>query len=217
MINNESVNRMTRLSLEEREENALRSLEARQLARGNGLNKLTQNNYLDNPQLKEFNKQLRTSGFEKARRPIKLGSIEETNVEIQNYFDLCDTYSQLPSIKSLCLYLGISTATYNSYLRDADSEYGELFRAAIDYIHSIIEGGALNNKINPATYMFTASNFYGMKDSKQIDISAIAPSQNNSMSSRESLNALRNQVEKEKGLENIKEATYTEKEVEVDE
>ena len=115
------------------------------------------------------------------------------------------------------MYLGISTATYNSYLRDPDSEYGELFRAAIDYIHSIIEGGALNNKINPATYMFTASNFYGMKDSKQIDISAIAPSQNNSMSSRESLNALKNQVEREKGLDNIKEATYTENEVEVDE
>lgn len=206
-----------RLSLEEREENALRSLEARQQARSVGLNKFAQSNYLENPQLKEFNKKLRIEGFKKARRPIKLGSIEETAQDISAYFDMCDTYSQLPSIKSLCLYLGISVSTYNTYLRETDSEYGELFRAAIDYIHSIIEGGALNNKINPATYMFTASNFYGMKDSKQIDISAIAPSQNNSISSRESLNALRNQVEKEKGLENVKEATYTEKEVEVDE
>ena len=95
------------------------------------------------------------------------------------------------------------------YLKDTDSEYGELFRAAIDYIHSILEGGALNNKLNPATYMFTATNFYGMRDAKQIDISAIAPSQNNSMSSRESLNALRQEIEKEK---NIKEAEYSEKE-----
>lgn len=199
---------MERLSIEEREENAIRSLEVRREARGS-LSKFVQSNYLDNPQIKEFNKKLRENGINKTRQPIKLGSIEDTRNEINSYFDLCDDYSQLPSIKSLCLYLGISVATYNAYLREADSEYGELFRAAIDYIHSIIESGAMNNKINPATYMFTASNFYGMRDSKQIDISAIAPSQNTSMSSRESLSALREEVEKEKL---IKEAEYTEKE-----
>ncbi len=199
---------MERLSIEEREENAIRSLEARREARGS-LSKFVQSNYLDNPQIKEFNKKLRENGINKTRQPIKLGSVEDTRNEINSYFDLCDDYSQLPSIKSLCLYLGISTSTYNAYLREADSEYGELFRAAIDYIHSIIESGAMNNKINPATYMFTASNFYGMRDSKQIDISAIAPSQNTSMSSRESLSALREEVEKEKL---IKEAEYTEKE-----
>lgn len=201
---------MERLSIEEREENAIRSLEARREARGS-LSKFVQSNYLDNPQVKEFNKKLRTNGINKTRQPIKLGNIEDTRNEINAYFDLCDEYSQLPSIKSLCLYLGISVATYNAYLREADSEYGELFRAAIDYIHSIIEGGAMNNKINPATYMFTASNFYGMRDAKQIDISAIAPSQNTSMSSRESLSALREEVEKEK-LNSVKEAEYTEKE-----
>ena len=195
--------RLEKLSIEERQEAALRSLEARQKARNPiGLNKFAQSNYLENPQLKEFNKKLRDEGFKKARRPIKLGSIEETSMDIQNYFDMCDEYSQLPSIKSLCLYLGISVSTYNSYLREVDSEYGEMFRAAIDYIHSVIEGGAMNNKVNPATYMFTASNFYGMRDTKSIDISAVAPNQNNSMSSRESLNALRAQVEKEKGIDN---------------
>ena len=199
---------MERLSIEQREENAIRSLEARNAVRGS-LSKFVQSNYLDNPQIKEFNKKLRTNGLNKTRQPIKLGSVDETRNEIDAYFDLCDEYAQLPSIKSLCLYLGISVATYNAYLREADSEYGELFRAAIDYIHSIIEGGAMNNKINPATYMFTASNFYGMRDAKQIDISAIAPSQNTSMSSRESLSALREEVEKEKL---VKEAEYTEKE-----
>lgn len=195
--------RLEKLSIEERQEAALRSLEARQKARNPiGLNKFAQSNYLENPQLKEFNKKLRDEGFKKARRPIKLGSIEETSMDIQNYFDMCDEYSQLPSIKSLCLYLGISVSTYNSYLREVDSEYGEMFRAAIDYIHSVIEGGAMNNKVNPATYMFTASNFYGMRDAKSIDISAVAPNQNNSMSSRESLNALRAQVEKEKCIDN---------------
>ena len=187
---------MEKLSVEEREQAALRSLEQRREARLKVKEQGT--NYLDNPKLQEFNKELRTIGFKKARKPIKLGSVDETNEEIIKYFDLCDEYTQLPSIKSLCLYLGISVATYNSYLRDVDSEYGEVFRAALDYIHSVIEGGAMNNKINPATYMFTASNYYGMRDSKQIDISAVAPNQNNSMSSRDSLNALRKQVESEK-------------------
>lgn len=201
---------MEKLSIEEREAAAMRSLEARREAKNpSGLIKFAQSSYLENPQLKEFNKKLRDEGFKKARRSIKLGSVEETNNDIVNYFDMCDEYSQLPSIKSLCLYLGISVSTYNSYLRDIDSEYGELFRAAIDYIHSVIEGGALNNKVNPATYMFTAANFYGMRDSKSIEISAIAPNQNNSMSSRESLNALRQQIENEQGL-NSKDAVEAE-------
>ena len=199
---------MERLSLEQREQNAMEALDARKALRV-PIAQFAQSKYLEDPQLKEFNRKLRQNGFKKARQPIKLGTVDETNQEIQDYFELCDEYSQLPSIKSLCLYLGISVSTYNVYLKDTDSEYGELFRAAIDYIHSILEGGALNNKLNPATYMFTATNFYGMRDAKQIDISAIAPSQNNSMSSRESLNALRQEIEKEK---NIKEAEYSEKE-----
>lgn len=207
---------MEKLSIEERQSAAMQSLEARRnIMNPVGLSKFAQSNYLENPQLKEFNKKLRNEGFKKARRPIKLGSVEETSNDIVNYFDMCDEYSQLPSIKSLCLYLGISTSTYNSYLRETDSEYGELFRAAIDYIHSVIEGGAMNNKVNPATYMFTAANFYGMRDSKSIEISAIAPNQNNSMSSRESLNALRAQVEKEKGIQEatVIEADFVDKDV----
>lgn len=200
---------MERRSIEEREQEAMKSLQLRQQSRL--ASTMAKSHYLEDPKVKEFNRELRDSSFKKARQPIKLGSIEETSNEINEYFDLCDTYSQLPSIKSLCLYLGISVSTYNNYLKDSDSEYGELFRAAIDYIHSIIEGGALNNKINPVTYMFTASNFYGMKDSRQIDITAVAPSQHTSMSSRESLNALRQEVEKERQEKNIKEATYEEK------
>ena len=195
--------RLERLPIEVREEAALKNLERRQNARNAvGVNKLAQSNYLENPSLKKFNTKLRQQGFKKARQPIKLGSIEETYDEIQSYFDLCDEYSQLPSIKSLCLYLGISTSTFNSYLREQDCDYGELFRAGLDYIHSIIEGGAMNNKVNPAVYMFTASNFYGMRDSKQIELAAIAPAQNSSMSSRESLEALRKQVEQEKSKNN---------------
>lgn len=187
---------MESLSIDERQEAAMRELELRRNAREAVLVGKS-SNYLENPQLKQFNKQLRDIGMKRARKSIKLGTIDQTQDEIMNYFDLCDEYSQIPSIKSLCLYLGISIATYSSYLRDPDSEYSEVFRAASDFIHSVIENGAMNNKINPATYMFTASNFYGMRDSKQIDISAVAPSQNNAVSSRESLNALRQQIEEE--------------------
>ena len=201
---------MEKYSIKEREEAALKELELRQKAKeliaGN-----KGNNYLENPQVKAFNKELRTMAMSKARKPIKLGTVDETQREIIDYFDLCDQYSQLPSIKSLCTYLGISVSTYNTYLRETDSEYGEVFRAAIDFIHSVIENGAMNNKINPATYMFTASNFYGMRDSKQIDISAVAPSQNNSVSSRESLNALRKQIEDENKNDDAIETSFVDK------
>lgn len=196
-------------SLEERRQAALEALELRRSMIPSG-NKQAPINYLEEPNLKEFNKKLRDIGFKKARRPIKLGSVEETANEIQEYFDMCDEYSQLPSLKSLCLYLGISVSTYNSYARDVDSEYGDLFRASVDFIHSVIENGAMNNKINPATYMFTASNYYGMRDSKHLDVSAVAPVNNTSTSSRESLNALRQQIENEE-KDNVINASFIEK------
>lgn len=198
-------------SLEERRQAAMESLEARReaLAVAN-IPKPGSVNYLEDPNLKSFNKKLRNKGFEKARKPIKLGTVEETALEIQDYFNLCEKYAQLPSLKSLCLYLGISVTTYNSYAKDMDSEYGDLFRASVDFIHSVIENGAMNNKINPATYMFTASNFYGMRDSKHIDVSAVAPTNNTTSSSRESINELRRQIEHEKNGDAI-DADFVEK------
>ena len=50
-----------------------------------------------------------------------------------------------------------------------------------------------------------------MRDSKQIDISAVAPNQNNSMSSRDSLSALRRQVESEQKSEGSVEVDFVEK------
>lgn len=186
-------------SLEERRQAAMESLESRRQALSlSSSSKPAPVNYLEDPNLKAFNKKLRNKGFEKARKPIKLAGVEETALEIQDYFTLCDKYAQLPSLKSLCLYLGISVSTYNSYAKDMDSEYGDLFRASVDFIHSVIENGAMNNKINPATYMFTAANFYGMRDSKHIDVSAVAPTSNTTSSSRDSINALREQLKHEK-------------------
>lgn len=150
--------------------------------------------YLEDPDVQKFNKTLREEGFKRARRSVKMGSPEEADKSIQDYFNLCDECNQLPSLKSLSMYMGVSIYTFNKYANDPDSEYHDILCAALDYIHSVIEGGAMLNKVNPSVYMYTAANYYGMKDTRSIEINQNIAVGNTGASTRESLAALREQI-----------------------
>nr|DAM69528.1 MAG TPA: DNA-packaging protein [Bacteriophage sp.] len=185
----------SRLTPAERESAALEELYKRNNpGSGTPYSKFANSSFLANEDVKAFNQELRKEGMKKLRKPVKLGGIDETFNEIKDYFDLCDLHAQLPSKKSLCLYLGITSVTFDAYRNDIDSEYSDLFNFALDYIHSIIEGGALNNKINPATYIFTATNFYGMRDARNVDITASSGPRIDAQSTRDSIAALREQL-----------------------
>ncbi len=167
--------------------------------------------FLDDPRVQEFNAKLRDAGFTNARKKIKMSTVDETEQNLKDYFNLCEEYSQLPSLKSMCMYLGISVTTFNYYMNNPESEYSDVLRAGVDYAHSVLENGAMNNKINPAVYMFTASNFYGMHDSRTLDINAVNVQENNAASTRESLAALKEEIRREREKEKIKDAEFEEK------
>lgn len=155
-------------------------------------------NFWKSPEFVEFNRQVRNKGLERARSGEGLGNVDKVDSDIREYFDLCEEYAQIPSIKGLCVYLGITYALYNEYMNDIDSEYCNLFRSAIDYIHTVVENGAMNNKINPATYMFTAANFYGMDNSKSVKIDTQVTYHPAVRVSSESIKALREELLRER-------------------
>lgn len=151
--------------------------------------------FLAEPQVKNYNTAIADRAL--MRRDSKLGAPEEVEKRIQEYFEICKNTSQLPSIKALSLYIGVPYRTIKKYIDDPTSRYNEMLVMARDLCHVIVENGALNNKVNPATYMFTAANYYDMKNTQSVEIGR-SSAERDLAASRESINALKALLERER-------------------
>ena len=168
-------------------------------------------NFLSQEQVQEYNEALVNSlSF---KHSLRLGSPEEVEKSIREYFELCVSTSQVPSIKALALYMGVTFDTLKEYMLDPVSPYFNALNLARDMCHVVLENGAMNNKINPATYMFTAANYYGMKNTQSLEINrGTTEAEKQLAKSEESLEALRKLINMN-GLEekDAKEVEYEEK------
>jgi len=168
-------------------------------------------NFLSQAQVQEYNETLVNSLS--LKHSLRLGSPEEVEREIREYFELCVSTSQVPSIKALALYMGVTFDTLKEYMLDPVSPYFNALNLARDMCHVVLENGAMNNKINPATYMFTAANYYGMKNTQSLEINrGTTEAEKQLAKSEESLDALRKLI-KLNGIEDkpAKDVEYEEK------
>lgn len=163
--------------------------------------------FLAEPQVEEYNIHMVEHALK--IKDSKLGNPEVVEKRIEEYFKLCQHNAQLPSIKALGLYIGVPYATLKTYLNDPTSRYYDMLTRAKDLCHIILENGALNNKVNPATYMFTAANFYDMKDTKSVEIGR-SSTEKELAASRESIDALKNLLRKERDDNVVMDAEYVE-------
>lgn len=124
--------------------------------------------YLSQEQVKDYNNQLLAAI--RNNKCLQLGPMDVVEKQIDEYFTLCDETNQLPSIKALALYLGVTKRTLDKYMYDPLSPYYNMLNLARDMCHVVIENGAMNNKVNPATYMFTAANYYDMKNTQSVEL-----------------------------------------------
>jgi len=152
----------------------------------------------DSKEFKEFNQALREHGFKMWRSPYKVNcTTDDMQKNVNNYFTLCDTYGQLPSIKGLCVYLGITTIMFNNNINNPESGYRDIFAGAKDYIHSVIENRAMNGKVSSSVYQFTAQNFYDMSTQQNVNITTNGQLTLNVENSEETINALKNEIMKQ--------------------
>jgi hypothetical protein len=177
---------------------------------GNAL-KGSAENFLSQEQVREYNDALINSlSF---KHSLMLGSPEEVEREIREYFELCVETSQVPSIKALALYMGVTFETLKEYMLDPISPYFNALNLARDMCHVVLENGAMNNKINPATYMFTAANYYGMKNTQSVEINkGTTETEKQLAKSEESLEALRKLINMNgDDIKPVKDVEYEEK------
>lgn len=169
--------------------------------RGNNLNNKKTKEYLNDPNVKEFNKELRKRVFTKIGGPYKWDNKEKLEEEIAGFFELCDRTNTIPTIVNLSVWLGCNRDTIYAHANDSNSPYSDIFKNVINFFHGSIESSAIGGAVNPVLYMFLSKNYFGMRDDKNIQVSAT--SDHNTPNAQETANAIRKQIEEE----NISNAT----------
>lgn len=164
--------------------------------RGNNINNKKTKDYLSDPNVKEFNKELRKRVFNSVGygRPYAFDNIEKLQEEIVGFFELCDRTNTIPTIVNLSVWLGCNRDTIYAHANNSSSPYSDIFKNVINFFHGSIESSAIGGAVNPVLYMFLSKNYFGLKDDKNIQISA---QQGSNVNTQETADALRKQIEQE--------------------
>ena len=177
-------------------ENKRRAIEKSKNSRGTYNNNKSATSYLSQPNVQEFNRSMQKKIFNSSGlgRPYAFSSIEQLQKDMGEFFELCANTQTVPTITSLALWLGVDKDTIYAHANNSNSPFSDILKNTLTYCHSIMQNGTVEGKINPVTYIFISKNDYGMRDDKNIQISA---TQGSNVNTNETAEALRKQLEEE--------------------
>lgn len=161
----------------------------------NSFNKNKIVEYMSQPNIREFNAIVVSKSFSKIDtkqkgRPMIFANREECKNEIEGYFKLCYDYKVIPTISSMALYLGLNRDSLYDHIKNPSSDFSDILKNAVDTCQSYQELPALDGTLSAPTWIFTAKNYFNMKDSQDVNISATNQPQTN----QNTINAIREQI-----------------------
>lgn len=144
-------------------------------------NKSKLQEYLSRPNVKEYNSIVIDKTFKQMDKPLKYSKgYKECQEEINDYMQTCVRCEMIPTISSLCLWLGISRKTLYEQANDKQMyEFSNILQGAIDVCRFCNETGAIDGSISPQVFALLASNYYGLNTSQQVEIKPVIDNQVN--------------------------------------
>lgn len=111
--------------------------------------------------------------------PIDISDPEQVNQRLGEYFQYCAENDRKPQVVGMCNWLGISKDTLNSWKRGEyrSETHSDLIRKAYDMLEEIWIDYMQNGKINPATGIFLAKNYWGYRDVADVVVTPNNPYQ----------------------------------------
>lgn len=111
--------------------------------------------------------------------PIDISDPEQVNQRLGEYFQYCADNDRKPQVVGMCNWLGISKDTLNSWKRGEyrSETHSDLIRKAYDLLEEIWIDYMQNGKINPATGIFLAKNYWNYKDVADVVVTPNNPYQ----------------------------------------
>lgn len=126
----------------------------------------------------------------KKNKPQKPKTPEELEERFIDYFEKCSIEGLPPTIEGLALVSGwCRSAFYDIAEGKVQKEFSDTVKNAKDYVCSYDSIMATAGKVQPATYIFRAKNFYDMTDEQKIQVQA-TPGADIPQNPEEILNAL---------------------------
>lgn len=152
--------------------------------------------YMSDPNTIKFMDSLIKRSFNSSGigRPYSFESVESLEKDITDYIKLCYETSTIPTVSSASMWLGCNRDTLYEHANNSNSPFSDTCKNLISVCQVAMENGAIKNKMNSVLYMFLSKNYFGLKDDKNINVSA---QQGSSVNSQETAEALRKQIEEE--------------------
>lgn len=152
--------------------------------------------YMSDPNTIKFTDALIKRSFNSTGigRPYAFESVEQLESDIKEYIQLCYETSTIPTVSSAGMWLGCDRDTIYNHANNSNSPFFGTCKKLINVCQVSLENGAIKNKVNSVLYMFLGKNYFGLKDDKNITVSA---QQGSDVNSQETAEALRKQLEEE--------------------
>lgn len=152
--------------------------------------------YMSDPNTIKFTDALIKRSFNSTGigRPYAFESVEQLESDINEFIKLCYETSTIPTVSSSAMWLGVNRDTLYEHANNSNSPFSGTCKKLINVCHVCLENGAIKNKVNSVLYMFLGKNYFGLKDDKNITVSA---QQGSDVNSQETAEALRKQLEEE--------------------
>lgn len=111
--------------------------------------------------------------------PIDISDPEQVRERIGQYFRHCAENDRKPQIVGMCNWLGISRDTLNQWVRGEyrTATHTDIVKKAVAFIEEMWADYMQSGKLNPATGIFLAKNWYGYKDVADVVVTPNNPLQ----------------------------------------
>lgn len=188
-------NTITLVNARNKSEDFLDKVESRK--GGSGYNKMKM--YMKDEDIRAFNREMASISF--ASNSIYKRNVSELfydEISIKNmltgYFDSCLSRDIMPTVASLCVFIGCTKAELYKYMNDTNCPSAKLLKKSVMLCHSFAEMGVLNGVIDSRTFSFLAKNYYNMSDDTNLKITAGVSSGNDMINNVETASAIREQI-----------------------
>lgn len=111
--------------------------------------------------------------------PIDISDPEQVENRLGQYFQYCVENDRRPQVVGMCNWLGISRQALNEWKNGEAraSTHGDIIKKAYDMMEEMWIDFMQGGKINPATGIFLAKNFFGYKDVADVVVTPNNPLQ----------------------------------------
>lgn len=112
--------------------------------------------------------------------PIDISDPEQVKERIGMYFHHCEQNDRKPQIVGMCNWLGISRSTLNTWVNGEyrNSTHSDIIKKACSLIEEQWADYMQNGKINPASGIFLAKNWFSYRDATDVVVTPSTPLDN---------------------------------------